>query len=132
MASGDALRVWFPEMLEELERTWSPSVSWEELVRFCGRMTEKRERIREARGIAPPRMRCPGCGTLSRFDIPGVSIRSALFALKKIGAVTDAEQKVLDKSWKKYKAKNRLDGYGRKAERRRATKADASRTQGCC
>jgi len=46
---------------------------------------------------------------------PRVSIRSALFALKKIGAVTKAEQ-VLDKSWKKYKAKNRLDAYRYKEE----------------
>ena len=132
MASGDALRVWFPEMLEELERTWSPSVSWEELVRFCARMTETREHIRGARGIAPPRMHCPGCGTLSRFDIPGVSIRSALFALRKIGAVTRAEQRELDKSWKKYKAKNRLDAYGGKAKPRRAAKSGLSGKQSCC
>jgi len=61
---------------------------------------------------------------------PRVSIRSALFALKKIGAVTEAEQKVLDKSWRKCKAKNRLDAYGRKAEPPHETEGDES--DSCC
>jgi len=47
--------------------------------------------------------RCPRCGAKSRSDISGVSIRSALFALKKIGVVTEAEHEALDKSWRKYK-----------------------------
>ena len=82
MTSGDAQRVWFPEMLDELERTWSASVSWEELADFRHRMTEKRKDIRESRGIEPPLTRCPRCGAVSRCDVSGISIRSALFALK--------------------------------------------------
>ncbi len=70
MAAGDARRVWFPELLNELERTWSPSVSWEELADFCRRKTETRKRIRESRGIQPPKMRCRGCRTMSRMDTP--------------------------------------------------------------
>lgn len=130
MASGDAQRVWFPEMLDELERAWSASVSWEELSHFCQRMTEKRKRIRESRGIEPPMIRCARCGVASRSDISGVSIRSALFALKKIGAVTEAEHKVLDKSWRKYKAKNQLDAFGRKAGPPRDT--ESGELDACC
>ncbi|MBW2455804.1 MAG: hypothetical protein JRI68_14905 [Deltaproteobacteria bacterium] len=84
-------------MLEDLERTWSASMTWEELADFCERMTEKRREIRQSRGIDPPRTRCLKCGTVSRSDISGVSVRSALFALKKTRVVTEAEFKALDK-----------------------------------
>ena len=130
MASGDSQRVWFPEMLGELERTWSASVSWEELADFCHRMTEKRKDIRESRGIEPPLTRCPTCGAVSRSDVSGISIRSALFSLKKIGAVTEVEHNALDKSWREYKTRNRLDVYGRKAEPPQNTEGDKS--DSCC
>ena len=130
MASGDAHRVWFPEMLEELGSTWSASMTWEELADFCHRMTEKRKDIRESRGIEPPLTRCPRCGAVSRSDTSAVSIRSALFALKKVGAVTEAEYKALDKSWRKYKTRNRLDAYGRKAGPPRNPEGDES--DSCC
>ena len=54
------------------------------------------------------------CGKASRSDISGVSIRSALFALKNNGVITDAEFKELDRSWTKHKKKNGLDAHGRK------------------
>jgi len=130
MPSGDAQRVWFPEMLDELERTWSASVSWEELADFCHRMTEKRKNIRASSGIKPPLTRCSKCGAVSRSEVSGVSIRSALFALKKTGAVTEAELKALDKSWRKHKTRNRLDAYGRKAEPPQETRGDES--DSCC
>lgn len=53
MPGGDAQRVWFPEMLEELKRMWSSAMTWEELVDFCQRITEKRKSIRQTKGIKP-------------------------------------------------------------------------------
>ena len=50
MASGDAQRVWFPEMLDELERAWPASVSWEELADCCHRMTAKRKKSASREG----------------------------------------------------------------------------------
>ena len=91
-------------------------MTWEELADFCGRMTEKRQEIRRARDIQPPRIRCPECGQVSRSEISGVSIRSALFALRNHGVVTEAEFKELDRNWMRHKAKHDLDPYGRKAE----------------
>jgi hypothetical protein len=127
MASGDAQRVWFPEMLDELERKWSSaSVSWEELADFCQVLTQKRKGIRESRGIELPLTRCPRCGAISRSDVSGVSIRSALFALKKSGAVTEAEHEALDKSWRRFKTRNRLDAYGRKADSTQNTDGEGS------
>lgn len=70
MPSGDAQRVWFPEVLEELKTAWSSSMTWGELADFCERMTEKRRAIREARGILPPRTRCPRCGAVSLGPAP--------------------------------------------------------------
>jgi len=55
MPSGDAQRVWFPEMLEVLKTAWSSSMSWDELADFCERMTEMRRKMREERGIQSPK-----------------------------------------------------------------------------
>lgn len=116
MPSGDAQRVWFPEMLEELKTSWSKTMSWEELAEFCARMTERRKQIRQERGIQAPQTLCPKCGKVSRSDISGVSIRSALFALKNNCVITDDEFKELDTSWMKHKKRNGLDAHGRRTE----------------
>ncbi len=116
MSAGDAQRVWLPEMLAELKRTWSRAMTWEELAELCWRMAAKRSSIRQEKGIKPPRMRCPLCGRVSSSDIAGISIRSALFALKNSGVVTEAEFRELEKSWKRQKAAQGLDSYGQKAQ----------------
>ena len=129
MAAGDAQRVWFPEMLEELRRTWSRAMTWKELADFCRRMTEKRLEIHRTRDIRPPRSRCPKCGQVSRSDISGVSIRSALFALKNNGVVTHDEFKELDKRWMRHKAEHDFDPYGRKVK---ASRDQAHSADRCC
>ena len=116
MPAGDAQRVWFPEMLEDLKITWSAAMTWEELGDFCHRMTQKRKAIRERLEIKPPRIRCPKCGQLSTSDTMGVSMRSALFALKSMGLVNQVELEQLDESWKRHRARNGLDAYGRPLE----------------
>jgi len=116
MAAGDAQRVWFPEMLDDLRDAWSASMSWTELAGFCQGMTDKRRAIRRGQGIQPPRTRCPRCGTVSRSDIARVSVRSALFAIRKLGLVTEAELKDLDRSWKKHRGAAGVDAYGRPAD----------------
>lgn len=114
MPSGDAQRIWFPEMIEDLKTKWTPSTTWEEFVDLCRFLTEKRKRIRHARGILPPRMQCPSCGEITSSDIQGVSIRSALFTLKKIEMVSEAVFKDFDRDWKNFQRKNNLDAYGNK------------------
>jgi len=114
MPAGDAQRVWFPEMIEDLKVHWSSSMNWEELAVFCRRMTDKRKWIRQSREIKPPMIRCSRCGEVSRSDIQGISIRSALFTLKKIGIVSETEFKKLERDWNKFKKKSSLDAYGNK------------------
>lgn len=113
MPRGDNRRVWFPEMIEELRRCWSKSMSWAELAEFCACMTAQRDEIRRARGFQPLRMSCPGCGEESTFSMSGISIRSALFALSKNGIITEAELSQLDARWKKHRAQKDLDRFGR-------------------
>jgi hypothetical protein len=103
-------------MLDDLQVAWSPAMTWSELAAFCQRMTDKRRAIREARNIQPPLTRCPKCGSVSRSDIRGVSVRSALFALRKLGVVTESELKALDRSWKKHRAATGVDAYGRQPD----------------
>ena len=110
MASGDAQRAWFAEMLDDLKSHWSSNMTWEELAVFCRYMTEKRQSIREARGIKPARMSCKKCG--GHVVLAPISIRSALFALRKIGAVDEAGFKELDRAWTRHRKLNGLDAYG--------------------
>ena len=104
-------------------------MTWEELAEFCQRMTEKRKGIRQSRGIEPPQMRCPRCGKVSRSDIQGVSIRSALFALRNNGFVTEADFKKLDREWKRHKATHDLDAYGRSTK---TPSRDTNDAVSCC
>lgn len=120
MAAGDAQRVWFQEMVEELRQRWSPSLTWDEVVGLCGQAMVSRARIRQERGIFPPRTRCPHCGRVSQAEIPGISVRSLLFALRNDGQIDESELARLDRSWKKHRAANGLDAYGRPRRERPA------------
>ena len=113
MAAGDAQRAWFPEMMEKLKETWGPQMSWEECADFCQKMTVSRESIWKDREINPARMWCPKCQDYHNSRPPDISIRSMLFALKKLNVIDDNELKALDKSWKKYRKEFNLDAYGK-------------------
>lgn len=126
MPAGDAQRAWFPEMLEELVAWWKPGVSWESLAEFCRRMTERRAAIRQERGIQGPLVYCPKCDRMERMTLPDLSIRSALFALKKAGALSEEEMREVDRSWKSYQRENQLDAYGKKKQ----TDDDPGQTHG--
>ena len=130
MPAGDAQRVWFPEILEILIAAWSPSTTWDELADLCGRLTDLRTDLRQSRGIQAPLMKCSKCGSVSRGDIKGVSVRSALFALRKAGALSDADFQRLDHDWKKHRAVRGLDALGKKNDASSAT--TTSDPSGCC
>lgn len=117
-------------MLEALTAAWSPTTTWDELVDLCGRLTDLRANLRQSRGILAPLMKCSKCGSVSRGDIKGVSIRSALFALRKVGAISDSDFQRLDLDWKKHRAARGLDSLGKKnGASSAATTRDPS---GCC
>ena len=113
MAAGDAQRAWFSEMLAELKETWNPQMSWEECAELSQKMTIFRELIWKNQNIKPARTWCPNCKEYHDSRPPEISIRSMLFALKKIYVIDDNELKELDKSWKKYRKEFYLDAYGK-------------------
>lgn len=115
-------------MLNELERSWSNSMTWDALTAFCERMSEMRRQIRESRGIRAVRVQCTKCGAESRSDSGDVSVRSALFALRKTGIVAEADFKALDKQWKAHRKMRALDAYGRAVEQAEQRKASTP----CC
>ena len=46
------------------------------------------------------------------MSIPPISIRSALFALKKLNLVSEVEFKKLDRNWIRYRNEHDLNAYG--------------------
>jgi len=112
MASGDAQRVWFPEMKEELKIKWNSSLPWDECIKLCHDAYAMRTRLREEKGIKDPRMLCKKCGKLTHARLPSITLRSMLFELKKNGILDDDSLKSKDKEWKKYQRKHKLDGNG--------------------
>lgn len=103
MGRGDAQRAWFPEMLAELRKQWHPQMSWDECTQFCQKMTALRKSIWKERNIKPARMWCPNCRDYHCFRPADISVRSMLFALRKISVIDDDEFKKLDRAWKKYR-----------------------------
>jgi hypothetical protein len=113
MASGDVQRAWFPEMLADLKQRWlSHEMTWDELATFCREMTEKRQKIKEARNIKTSWGTCKTCG--GKLVLGPISIRSALFALRKMGVIDDDRLKSLDRDWNRHRKANGLDPYGNK------------------
>jgi sugar diacid utilization regulator len=113
VASGDAQRAWFPEMLENLKETWNKNMTWKQISILCGEMQSIRNRIRKERNIKPIRFFCKKCGKYQVTPPLPITIRSLLFALKKIKKITEEEFKELDKDWKKYRKTKNLDIYGK-------------------
>jgi hypothetical protein len=101
-------------MLDELERTWSRSLSWEEYSPICDRMTQIRTQLRQKRGVKGPRMFCRHCKEVHEMIPVPVTIRSVLFALRKRGLLTDQDLQKMDTEWRRYRSKHRLDGYAKK------------------
>jgi hypothetical protein len=114
MAAANSTRSWLPEMIEELVRSWSRSLSWEEYWPICDRMTELRTQLRRERGVKGPRMFCRHCNDVHEMTPGPVTVRSVLFALRKRGLLTDEELQNKDAEWRRYRAKHHLDGRGRR------------------
>jgi hypothetical protein len=116
MPSGDSTRVWFPEMLDELQKQWSKTLSWEECGLLCDRMTDARTKLKLAKGLKGPMMHCRHCNAVHEMRLAPITIRSLLFALRNQGVLSDPELTQLDSAWRRYRAKHRLDGCGKRRE----------------
>jgi hypothetical protein len=116
MASGDASRTWFSEMIETLRQEWTSAMSWEQVFTLRDRLDAMLEEIRISRGIQPPMMWCPVCKTRTRQAPPRVSVRAIIFALGRFGIVTATEVNSLEKRWTKRRKENSLDRNGKSTQ----------------
>jgi len=116
MASGDAQRTWFPEMIEMLGRTWSPSMSESEWLALRDRLDTTLQTIRSKRHILPARMWCPHCQAHHPSAPPKVSVRAMLLALGRFGMASASEVTAFERRWNTYRRRHQLDRYGMKED----------------
>ena len=116
MASGDAHRVWFSEMIEMLREGWNSSMSCGDLISLRNRIDATLQKIRAEREIRPPMMWCPTCQKRHRSAPPKVSVRATILALGRFRIALDVEVKSLEKLWKKYMKEKGLNLYGKKGK----------------
>ena len=113
MASGDASRTWFSEMVEALRQEWRPDMPWEQVIAFRDRLEAMLQEIRSSRQIRLPTMWCPSCNERTQQAPPSVSVRALIFALGRFGIAPQAKVKSLEKRWAKLRNENSLDRNGR-------------------
>ncbi len=116
MASGDAQRTWFPEMIEMLGQTWSPSMAEGEWLALRDRLDTTLQTIRSERHIVSAMMWCPHCQARHPSAPPKVSVRAMILALGRFGMASASEVKVLERRWSTYRKHHHLDRYGMKEE----------------
>ncbi|WP_299143421.1 hypothetical protein [uncultured Vibrio sp.] len=110
--AGNAFKVWFPEMLEELALVWDPKMGWDDIIPICDVMTKRREVLRVEKNIKNPIFYCEDCDDKHSFKHAPITIRSMLYALKKASLIDDLTLMQLDRDWKKYQRHNKLNGAG--------------------
>jgi hypothetical protein len=115
MPSGDRQRTWFPEMVEMLRAGWRAQMSWDDLIALCDRLDSVLQHIRHSRNIRPvtTSMMCPCCGDPMVQGAARVSVRATILALGRFGIAPEAEVKLLEKRWKKYRESTPCDRYGK-------------------
>ena len=114
MASGDAQRTWFLEMVEMLGQTWSPSMSETEWIALRDRLDTTLQTIRRERPILPAMMWCPRCQSRHRSAPPKVSVRAMILALGQFELASVAEIKALERRCNTYRRHHQLDRFGMK------------------
>jgi hypothetical protein len=113
MAGGDAQRVWFPEMIENLRSRWQEGMSFDAIIDLRDDLDAMLQRIRSERHICPPVLRCPRCGHVGEGADPHVSVRAMILSLSRFGIAPSKPIYALEKAWAAYRKQNRLDLYGK-------------------
>lgn len=121
MPAGDAQRTWFPEIVAVLRRDWNRSMPMAKLVELRDQLDAMLQSIRSERGILPPMMNCPKCGSTGRAAPPRVSVRAMILSLARFGIASVEEVQALGKSWNRYRRDEQLDPCGREVGRTKRT-----------
>jgi hypothetical protein len=115
VATGDAHRVWFPEMVEHPRLRGRDDLSMAALLGLRDELDDMLGRIRSTRHIANPVSKCPACGYIGRGADPHVSVRATILALARFGVAGRAPARALEKAWTTYRKTAGLDLYGHAA-----------------
>jgi hypothetical protein len=116
MASGDAQKVWCPEMIAILRQAADPAMSVETVLVLRDRLDATLQHIRRTRQILPAMMWCPQCQAHHRAAPPRVSVGATLLALGRFAAVATTDVQALEKRWNKYRRQHQLDRYGQQED----------------
>lgn len=116
MASGDAQKVWFPEMIAMLRKAADPAMSVEAVLVLCDRLDATLQHIRRTRQILPAMMWCPHCQARHRAAPPSVSVRATILALGRFACARASEVQALEKQWNSYRKQHQLDRHGQPAD----------------
>src|SRR5919201_1375559 len=112
MASGDAQKVWFPELIAIVRQMGEPSMSMDALLRLRDQLDTTVKTLRQTRQILPAMMWCPHCQARHRAAPPSVSVRATILALGRYTRATASEVQTLEKQWNRYRKQHQLDRDG--------------------
>ena len=112
MASGDAQKVWFPELIAMVRQAGDPAMSMDALLRLRDWLNTTLQTIRHTRQILPAMMWCPHCQARHRAAPPCVSVRATILVLGRYTRATASEVQALDKQWNRYRRQHQLDRHG--------------------
>jgi len=113
MASDDANKTWFPELIGILNKEWKPTISWDAMILLPDRLNGTLHEIRMTRQIKTPMIWCPTCKQRHRAAQPTLSVRAMILALVRSNVTHEPEVKKLEKDWARYRKEHRLDLYGK-------------------
>ncbi len=113
MASGDAQRVWFPEMVEFLRTQWRRDMSFAAIVKMPDNLDGMLQRIRFERQIRPAVVKCPKCGNVGECEEPHVSLRAMLLSIVRFNIDAAGPVQTIEKGWNAYRKHKGLDLYGK-------------------
>jgi hypothetical protein len=116
MPAGDPQRTWFPEMIEILRARWHVGLPVAVLIELRDELDTMLHRIRAARHIRPPVIRCSRCGQVGEAAESDVTVRAMILSLGRFGVAPAEQVKTLEKRWAAYRKQNGLDLYGKTAE----------------
>ena len=113
MASGDAQRTWFPEMVVRLRAEWHEGMSIPALIGLRDELDGALHRIRTGRNIKTPIITCRRCGRTGPAAEPHVSVLALILALARFEIASKDQTRALEKEWAAYRKQHRLDVAGK-------------------
>ena len=113
MPSGERSQIWYPSVVDVMRREWRPALSWDQLIELRDKLQLELDRHQKLHGIVRATFRCPDCGAVGSGAQPSISVRAMLIALRRFDIESDEQSIARERAWKRHRAKQHLDIYGR-------------------